>query len=116
MQNLRWANDQHIGVCYDTPEAVVYVDSGELYQKILAGAYGPIGEPTAAPGQPLPLPTNEEQAERRRIAYEQESDPIFFMAQRGEATQEQWQAKITEIKERYPYYYDEQGNLLEAQA
>jgi hypothetical protein len=62
-----------------------------------------------------PRPTNEEQAELRRQAYEKEADPIFFLIQRGEATQEQWQAKITEIKERYPYYYDDEGNLLEAQ-
>lgn len=63
-----------------------------------------------------PRPSNEEQAEHRRKAYEAEADPIFFLIQRGEATQEQWQAKITEIKDRYPYYFDEQGNLLEAQA
>jgi hypothetical protein len=62
-----------------------------------------------------PRPTNEEQAELRRKAYEAEADPIFFLIQRGEATQEEWQAKITEIKERYPYYYDDEGNLLEAQ-
>jgi hypothetical protein len=62
-----------------------------------------------------PRPTNEEQAELRRKAYEAEADPIFFLIQRGEATQEEWQAKITEIKERYPYYYDDEGNLIEAQ-
>jgi hypothetical protein len=59
--------------------------------------------------------SNGEQSENRRKAYEAESDPIFFLIQRGEATQEQWQAKITEIKERYPYYYDDEGNLIEAQ-
>jgi hypothetical protein len=63
----------------------------------------------------LRRPTNEEQAELRRKAYEAEADPIFFLMQRGEATQEEWQAKITEIKERYPYYFDDEGNLLEAQ-
>jgi hypothetical protein len=62
-----------------------------------------------------PRPTNEEQAENRRVAYEKEADPIFFLIQRGEATQEQYQAKITEIKARFPYYYDADGNLLEAQ-
>ena len=62
-----------------------------------------------------PRPTNEEQAELRRKAYEAEADPIFFLIQRGEATQEEWQAKITEIKERYPYFYDDEGNLIEAQ-
>jgi len=60
-------------------------------------------------------PSNQEQSENRRKAYEKEADPIFFLIQRGEATQEQWQAKITEIKERYPYYFDDEGNLIEAQ-
>lgn len=62
-----------------------------------------------------PRPTNEEQSDERRAAYEQEADPIFFLMQRGEATQEEWTDKIAEIKERFPYYYDEQGNLIEAQ-
>jgi hypothetical protein len=62
-----------------------------------------------------PRPSNEEQAEKRRVAYEKEADPLFFMMQRGEATQEQYQAKLKEIKARYPYYYDADGNLLEAQ-
>jgi hypothetical protein len=58
-------------------------------------------------------PSNDEQAEFRRKAYEAEADPIFFLIQRGEATQEQWQAKIAEIKARHPYYFDEQGNPAE---
>lgn len=66
--------------------------------------------------EPPKKPSNEQQAELRRVAYEKEADPLFFMVQRGEATQEQWQAKLQEIKDRYPYYFDEQGNLLEAQA
>jgi hypothetical protein len=39
----------------------------------------------------------------RKAAYQQEADPLFFMSQRGEATTEEWQAKIAEIKARYPY-------------
>lgn len=39
----------------------------------------------------------------RLTAYALESDPLFFMAQRGEATMEEWKAKIEEIKARYPY-------------
>ena len=38
----------------------------------------------------------------RKAAYQTEADPIFFKAQRGEATMEEWQAKIAEIKARYP--------------
>lgn len=38
----------------------------------------------------------------RQAAYTAEADPLFFKAQRGEATMEEWQAKIDEIKARYP--------------
>lgn len=38
----------------------------------------------------------------RRPAYISESDPLFFKAQRGEATMEDWRAKVAEIKERFP--------------
>ena len=40
--------------------------------------------------------------EKRKTAYIAEADPLFFKAQRGEATQEEWLAKIEEIKERFP--------------
>lgn len=49
------------------------------------------------------IPTKEEQAAARQTAYTSESDPIFFMAQRGEATMEEWITKVAEIKSRYPY-------------
>lgn len=43
------------------------------------------------------------EAERKRsAAYVAEADPLFFKAQRGEATMEEWQAKVAEIKQRYP--------------
>lgn len=40
---------------------------------------------------------------QRKVAYQEEADPLFFKAQRGEATMEEWTAKIAEIKARYPY-------------
>ena len=40
--------------------------------------------------------------ENRRAAYAAEADPLFFKAQRGEATMAEWQAKVAEIKTRYP--------------
>jgi len=36
----------------------------------------------------------------RRKAYQQEADPLFFKAQRGEATMEEYLTKVREIKER----------------
>jgi len=40
--------------------------------------------------------------ENRRAAYISEADPLFFKAQRGEATMEEWQAKVADIKTRFP--------------
>lgn len=40
--------------------------------------------------------------QNRAEAYKLESDPLFFKWQRGEATQQQWLDKVTEIKARYP--------------
>ena len=40
--------------------------------------------------------------ENRRAAYITEADPLFFKAQRGEATMDEWQAKVQEIKARFP--------------
>jgi hypothetical protein len=39
--------------------------------------------------------------EARNNAYKQESDPIFFKWQRGEATQQEWLDKVNEIKQRW---------------
>lgn len=49
------------------------------------------------------LPSREDQEAARRAAYVVEADPIFFMAQRGEATLAEWEAKVAEIKARFPY-------------
>ncbi len=40
--------------------------------------------------------------ENRRAAYINEADPLFFKAQRGEATMDEWKTKIAEIKARFP--------------
>ena len=52
---------------------------------------------------PPVVPTKAEQEAKRKAAYTAEADPLFFMSQRGEATVEEWQAKVQEIKGRYPY-------------
>lgn len=41
--------------------------------------------------------------ENRTAAYKLEADPLFFKAQRGEATQQEWLDKVAEIQARYPY-------------
>lgn len=49
------------------------------------------------------VPSKEEQERARSTAYIAESDPLFFKAQRGEATITEWLAKIVEIKARFSY-------------
>jgi hypothetical protein len=49
------------------------------------------------------VPPKAEQEAARKAAYVAEADPLFFMAQRGEAAMDEWLAKIAEIKARYPY-------------
>lgn len=41
--------------------------------------------------------------QQRAAAYRSEADPLFFKAQRGEATTDEWTAKVAEIKARFPY-------------
>jgi hypothetical protein len=49
-----------------------------------------------------------EQAKQQRAsAYRNEADPLFFKAQRGEATIEEWQLKVAEIRSLYPYPNEE---------
>jgi hypothetical protein len=38
----------------------------------------------------------------RKAAYIAEADPLFFKAQRGEATLQVWLDKIADIKARFP--------------
>ena len=45
----------------------------------------------------------EKQKVKRAAAYAAEADPLFFQAQRGEATMDEWTAKVAEIRTRYPY-------------
>jgi hypothetical protein len=59
----------------------------------------------------IPIPQEPISAINERIrveranAYRNEADPLFFKAQRNEdgITIEDWQAKIAEIRARYPY-------------
>jgi hypothetical protein len=73
-------------------------DVVELYNRM---AKDPDTRPYIKP--PVIPPTLEEQEGLRQAAYAAESDPLFFKYQRGDATRDEWLAKIQEIKFRYPY-------------
>lgn len=80
--------------CADWPEAAEGCQIGGSYAD---GVFTPL--PALEPEPP----TLEQQKAARAEAYRNEADPLFFMSQRGEATVEEWQAKVAEIKARYPY-------------
>jgi hypothetical protein len=48
------------------------------------------------------LEPNRVASEKRQLAYQNESDPLFFKWQAGEATEAEWKAKRDEIKSRFP--------------
>jgi hypothetical protein len=45
---------------------------------------------------------NQQADTNRHNDYVAEADPLFFKAQRGEGTMADWEAKVAEIKARYP--------------
>lgn len=98
---------------FDAPPKVakgqqaVYVDDAWQVQDI----------PVPPAPKPAPELTPEPESERptdprdlRADAFRREADPLFFQAQRGEATMEDWLAKVDEIRARYPYDSTEQDS------
>jgi hypothetical protein len=80
--------------CADWPEAAEGCQIGGSY---VDGVFIPLPEPEPEP------PTLEQQRAARAADYRANSDPLFFKAQRGEATMDEWLALVAEIKMRYPY-------------
>ena len=77
-------------------KTIVNVQTGEVTTVPLTA------EEIAERSQPY-VPTQQEQEQSRASAYRSEADPLFFKAQRGEATTDEWTAKVAEIKARFPY-------------
>jgi len=48
-------------------------------------------------------------SQQRQLALQQEADPLFFKWQRGEATEQEWLDKVQQIRERYPYPENNEG-------
>jgi hypothetical protein len=39
----------------------------------------------------------------RQVAYQTQSDPVFFSYQRGEATEQEWLDAVQAVKDAHPY-------------
>ena len=79
-----------------------------MIKRIVNGVTGEVTEVTmtaeeVAELEQLGAPTQQGQENKRATAYRLEADPLFFKAQRGEATTDEWTAKVAEIKARFPY-------------
>ena len=96
-----------VGISAATASVVVADPVTPFYPEVytyINGAYAIANQERydACNGQAKDL-FNAKQADNRAAAYASESDPIFFKAQRGEATMDAWNAKVAEIKARFPY-------------
>jgi hypothetical protein len=78
---------------FDEGVIAVQSDTAEIGAKYQDGQF-------VNPNSPQPLVVDV--SDLRRMAYTLEADPLFFKAQRGEATEQDWLDKIAEIKSRFP--------------
>lgn len=76
-------------------ETEVVEDAG--YLQLADGTWGQAWRVRTMTEQELEQLAQQNDDQRRR-AYEREADPLFFKWQRGEATKEEWLAKVAEIK------------------
>jgi DNA uptake protein ComE-like DNA-binding protein len=60
-------------------------------------------KPTTNPDEEAAEAALAEARANRAAAYAAEADPLFFKAQRGEGTMQDWEDKVAEIRTRYPY-------------
>ena len=82
-------------------KTIVNVQTGEVTTVALTAEE--IAERETYERDVLPGILLEQAKQSRAAAYAAEADPLFFKAQRGEATTDEWTAKVAEIKARFPY-------------
>ena len=80
----------------------------QLYPQVVRtvgeDAFDADGNPVAYDRSAVEVKAAQMQARQERAAaYTTEADPLFFKSQRGEATMAEWEAKVAEIRTRYPY-------------
>jgi hypothetical protein len=85
---------------YKAPDNTVHFLDSVEYEHLLPAGSVQITDAEAEAMRPKPLAPD--YSAMRKAAYVAESDPIFFLSQRGEATQQEWLDKVAEIKSRWP--------------
>ena len=88
---------------YKAPDNSVHFLDDDSFAHLLPAGCVPITEAEAEALRPAlpPVPAPDTEA-LRKAAYREESDPLFFKWQRGEATEAEWIAAVNAIKARYP--------------
>jgi hypothetical protein len=81
---------------YDAETQVLRYDGKWIVEDV------PQPEPEPEPEPPTPEQQIEMLQSQRRSAYQQESDPIYFLWQRGKATEQDWLDAVAAIKARFP--------------
>ena len=71
------------------PYTIAKADNGDAWVEVLNKKMAP------------PQISAEVLRKMKQDAFQAEADPLFFKAQRGEATLEQWKAKVEEINKRF---------------
>jgi len=67
-------------------------------------AFDADGNPVAYDRQAVEAKAAQMQVQQQRAAaYAAEADPLFFKAQRGEASMDDWTAAVEAIRARFPY-------------
>jgi hypothetical protein len=82
----------------DYPQVDYKQNVEEGTPKLVDGAWTQVWNVTDKPQSEI----DETTISLRASAYRNESDPLFFKAQRGEVEMQVWLDKIAEIKTRYP--------------
>ena len=85
---------------YKAPDNTVHFLVSVEYEHLLPAGSVQITDAEAEAMRPKP--SDPDYSAMRKAAFTVESDPIFFLSQRGEATQQEWLDKVAEIKARWP--------------
>jgi hypothetical protein len=88
---------------YKAPDNSLHFLGDDSFAHLLPAGSVPITDAEAEALRPAPPPAPAPDTEAlRKAAYREESDPLFFKWQRGEATEQEWIAAVNAIKARYP--------------